>query len=289
MRFLNFFIFSISLFVFIGCSEATKNQVSPNHSLHIKKYQLKVVRVDERLPTNKDVINIDFQTLKNISKLNDAKQLSVESRVLDILENINIKESLNLKTIDHKTKNVKLMKNEIVVVGYSYYSHSGNYNGYVLYFDIDSLDVKRMILFKNKQLFDISNDMKKVLLNEIKNKKNYTKIYNFNSAQFININKTKYNVESMKFSPKDSYIVEIFKFQKSDKDNIIISIYVTKTVRKVLTDSMSSADDFGLKFVFSFSPDEKYLFLSKAGEKIKYNIASLYKTSDFVSELDFST
>ena len=173
-------ISGLVLVFFSGCSEATKVQVAPKVVKVPQKYQLKVVRVDKKVLEDSDVFNVDFQTLKKISKLKSAKKLSNEDRVLDMLKWLNIKGSLNLRSINSHTKAMKQIKNEIVIVGYFPYSFNSEKDGYVLYFDKDSLDIKKATIFKDKKVFDISNDMKKVLVVEKKGGNRHIKTYSFN-------------------------------------------------------------------------------------------------------------
>jgi hypothetical protein len=272
------------LVFFSGCSEATKAQVAPKVVKAPQKYQLKVVRVDKKVVQDSDVFSVDFQTIKKISKLKSAKKLSSEDRVLQLLKKLNIKESLNLKSINSNTKAMKQTKNEIVVAGYSPYL----YDGYVLYFDKDSLDIKRATIFKDKRVFDISNDMKKVLVVENKGGNRHIKTYVFSTSKFQDIKVIPNEITSLKFSPKESYVVKVSEFELSGKKNSSLAVYDSKTSKRLLLELAHSVNDWEAEFKFTFSPNEKYLFTSESGLGSKDRRANLYTTSNFSSVLSLS-
>jgi len=280
-------ISGLVLVFFSGCSEATKVTVVPKSVKVPQKYQLKVVRVDKKLVQDSDVFSVDFQTLKKISKLKSAKKLSSEDRVLEILKKLKIKESLNLKTINYNIKSAKQTKDEIVVIGHSYYAYSNDRDGYVLYFDKDTLDIKRATIFRNRQVLDISNNTKKVLVSKVKSKQKYIETYNFDTGKFTSIEKTKNEIIDLKFSPKGSYVVVVGGFKVYGKRNARLSVYNSKTFEKLLGETLQSGNDSSVKFIFTFSPDEKYLFTSEHGYTTQYSKANLYATRNFKSVLNF--
>ena len=259
-------ISGLVLVFFSGCSEATKAQVAPK-AVQTKTYKLKVTRVEKKpdivlnggiIAKNNEVFEIDYKTLKTLTAQKNIKKNSVEDNVLKLIDSLGIDKSLSLKTINHGIKGSRDNKHEIVV-----YGHEHNSYGYLVYFNKETFDVNKILLFKNKKVWNISNDMKQVIVVERKNSKNHIKLYDIENDILSDFISTKNKIEKIEFSPKDNYIVAVVNFEVGNKPAASIGVFDVKTAKRLSAETAYSDTTSGVEFNFAFSPDEKYIFFSR--------------------------
>ncbi|NOR57639.1 MAG: hypothetical protein GQ474_03865 [Sulfurimonas sp.] len=279
---------------FIGCGGATKSKPKPKPVVKQEKKVVKkpVKKVDTSIlayAKDKDVFEVDEATLKKLLSSDEKKQNKLERNVLKILDILRLKTSLNLKDISNGFANIKQSKNDIVIVGTVGENYDKTFFGYVLFFDKKSLNINKLYVFKNTEVFDISSDMLYALTNKVKRtypkkggviEHNKINKYSFKTNRFKMIVEKKYDVEYLQFSPLEKYVV--FHIQNYATSSVKSSFYVydINTNRELL--SRRKSTKYGAEYEFSFSQNEKYMALYEGGtsEDSSSNLI-LYSTTDF--------
>ncbi|NOR57640.1 MAG: hypothetical protein GQ474_03870, partial [Sulfurimonas sp.] len=271
---------------FTACGGATKSKPNPV----VKKEKKKVDKSILAYAKDKDVFEVDAQTIDKLLASEDIQNKSNEQYVLRLLEIVGIKSSLNLKDINNDYSNIKEADNKIAVVGTAGAKYDQIYFGYVLLFDKNSLNLSKLHIFRNIQVFDVSDDMQYALANKIKldySKKggivthNSINKYSFKTKNFKKIVEKKHELEYMRFSPQESYIAINLTQSISNNRYSLFYVYDSNTNKELLYKTAS--DSYTPDYEFSFTPNEKYIALYEGfiGKDKEHNSLTIYSSADF--------